>query len=361
MFRLRLVELPMPTGSRDPDVLLAWLLDSMGLVRRKIEGGTIDEGQGALHRIVSEAFLKEPLRGWDAKSLCEITGLSQTGVHHQLVKLRESGLISAHTDGRWHVHVLRGGGISSAVELLSNEARTVLKIRMRELTEKISESGDRMSVGSHDDGIQFKILISEPGPVVPGEESMERLVKDLGLSGERVRKGDGLTSEILSQLCSSSVPITILALSEKMGETRSRVGRSVEKMRSAGLVDRVAMVDRIAQDIFLGLMRQYDARGVDWLMTRGGLGRIDERVSKKLVSGAKKGTLTIDKVQSILSEVELESQRLLLNTLGGRMPYGFRISGRDGSEVSENVLRNAERTLRRINTVAQRLEEAISN
>ncbi len=60
MFRLRLVELPMPTGSRDPDVLLAWLLDSMGLVRRKIEGGTIDEGQGALHRIVSEAFLKEP-------------------------------------------------------------------------------------------------------------------------------------------------------------------------------------------------------------------------------------------------------------------------------------------------------------
>ena len=24
VFRLRLVELPMPTGSRDPDVLLAW-------------------------------------------------------------------------------------------------------------------------------------------------------------------------------------------------------------------------------------------------------------------------------------------------------------------------------------------------
>ena len=46
MFRLRLVELPMPTGSRDPDVLLAWLLDSMGLVRRRVEGGTIDEGQG---------------------------------------------------------------------------------------------------------------------------------------------------------------------------------------------------------------------------------------------------------------------------------------------------------------------------
>ena len=37
MFSLRLVERPMPTGSRDPDVLLDWLLDSMGLVRRRAD------------------------------------------------------------------------------------------------------------------------------------------------------------------------------------------------------------------------------------------------------------------------------------------------------------------------------------
>ena len=360
MFRLRLIEYPMPTGSRDPDVLLAWLLDSMGLVRRKFEGGTVDEGQGALHRIISGAFLKEPLRGWDAKSLCEVTGLSQTGVHHQLVKLRDSGLISAHTSGRWHVHVLRGGRISSAVELLSNEARTVLKIRMRDLSEKISDSKDRMSVASQDDEVQFRILISEPGPVVPGKSPIASLVKDLGLSGERAREGDDLTSDIMGVLCESSVPITTLALSEKMGESRSRVSRSLQKMRAAGIVDRVPMMDRIAQDIFLGLMRQYDARGEEWLMTRGGLGRIDEEISKKLVSGAKNGSLSIDKVQTILEAVELEPQKLLLNTLGGRMPYGFRISGQNGNEVSENVLRNAERTLRRLNTVAQRLDEAIS-
>ena len=53
----------MPTGSTNPDVLLAWLLDSMGLVRRKSESGGIEEGQGALHRIMTEAFLKEPLEG----------------------------------------------------------------------------------------------------------------------------------------------------------------------------------------------------------------------------------------------------------------------------------------------------------
>ena len=348
----------MPTGSRDPDVLLAWLLDSMGLVRRRVEGGTIDEGQGALHRIISQAFLMEPLRGWDAKSLCEITGISQTGVHHQLVKLRESGLISAHTDGRWHVHVLRGGSMSSAVELASNEAQTVLKIRMRELSEKISESDERMNVGSQNDEVKFKISISEPGPVNPEKSNMAILVEDLGLSGERAREGDGLASGVMSILCESSVPITILALSERMGESRSRVSRSVEKMRASGIVERVPMMDRIAQDIFVG--RPFDARGEEWLMTRGGLGRIDEDISKKLVSGAKKGSLSIDRVQSLLEGIELESQKLLLNTLGGRMPYGFRISGRDGGEVSENVQRNAERTLRRLNTVAQRLDEAIS-
>ena len=165
VFRLRLVEFPMPTGSKDPDVLLAWLLDSLGLVRRKVEGGGVEEGQGALHRIMTEAFLKEPLGWWDAKSLCEVTGLSQTGIHHQLVKLRECGLISSNTDGGWHIHVLRGGSISSALELLTNEARTVLKLRMRELSDSIVESEERMSVISLEETLPFKIMISEPGPI----------------------------------------------------------------------------------------------------------------------------------------------------------------------------------------------------
>ena len=57
MFRIRLSESAMPTGSKDPDVLLAWLLDSMGLVRRKSEGMSIDDEQGALHRLMRETLL----------------------------------------------------------------------------------------------------------------------------------------------------------------------------------------------------------------------------------------------------------------------------------------------------------------
>ena len=37
MFRVKLVEQPMPTGSKDTDTLLEWLIDSLSLVRRKSE------------------------------------------------------------------------------------------------------------------------------------------------------------------------------------------------------------------------------------------------------------------------------------------------------------------------------------
>ena len=121
MFRLRVSESPMPTGSKDPDVLLAWLLDSMGLIRRKTEGASVEDEQGALHRMLRQTVLVDPLGGWDASALGDASGLSQTGVHHQLVKLRESGLLAANTEGRWHIHVLRGGSVSAAVDGMNLE------------------------------------------------------------------------------------------------------------------------------------------------------------------------------------------------------------------------------------------------
>ena len=351
----------MPTGSKDPEILLSWLLDSMGLVRRKSESGTLDEAQGAIHRLMMGALLSEPLAGWDAKSLGEASGLSQTGVHHQLVKLRESGLVSAQTDGRWHVHVLRGGSISSAVDILSAEAKAILSLRMSELGQFVTESDERMTIPVEDESPEFRIVIAEPGAISDDMDSLDCLVNDLGLTGDRARADDKLARNVLEELARGTSAITILALSEKMGETRSRVGRGLDRMRSAGIVERVPMMDRIAQDVYLGVMRQHDARGADWLMTRGGLGRLDDGISRKLLSGAKKGSLNIEKVQTILEPVGLDAQRVLLNTLGGRMPYGFRIAGRDGEAISERVMRNADRTLRRLRTVAGRLDEALSN
>ena len=350
VFSLRIVELPMPTGSKDTGVLLDWLLDSMGLVRRS--GG--DES-GALHRIVREAFLTEPLRGWNSKELGDQTGLSNTGIHHQMVKLRECGLVASQIDGKWHRYVLRGGSMAAAISLVESQAVAGLGLRASELAGMIEASETRMAIEAEEDETPFSISIAEPGPV-ESEGRTSALVSDLGLAGGNQRSGSDLARDILTQFCSSHQPITLLALSERLSESRGRVSTIVDRMRAAAIVERAPMVDRIPQDAFAGISRQFDARGEEWLMTRGGLGRLEEQVSKTLIEGARNGSLDIDGVREALAPVPLEDQRILLNTLGGRLAYGYRIAGADGKAVSSRVMLGASRTLRRIRTVAERLD-----
>ena len=350
----------MPTGSKDPDVLLAWLLDSMGLVRSRTEGATVDEEQGAIHRIVRHTLLEEPLKGWDNSAISEFSGLSQTGVHNQMHKLREVGLISSQLQGRWHVNVLRGGSMASAVELIAVQTRAIAMMRLAELREVISDSELRMQEVGEEESQSFRIDIAEPGPTPENSDRLDCLLADLGITGDRIKKGDTVSRRVFNELASSERPLTLQTLADRTKETRSRTQRVIERLRQAGIVDRVAMRDRIAMDVYSGLVRQYTARGEDWLMGRGGLGRLDEDVSSALIKGVQKGKLSIEKVEEILAKVSIDSQRLLLNTLGGRMPYGYRIAGRNGEDVSERVMTNIDRTLRRLRTVAQRLDNSLS-
>tara|TARA_B100000965_G_scaffold24976_1_gene18830 strand:- start:5 stop:751 length:747 start_codon:yes stop_codon:yes gene_type:complete len=248
--------------------------------------------------------------------------------------------------------------MAAAVSLVESQATAILGLRLSELSGMVEPSETRMAIEAEEGDEPFTIRITEPGPT--GEDDRRTiLVRDLGLAGDGQRKGDDLARELLLALCSSHQPITLLAISERLSESRGRVSTAVDRMRAAGIVERAPMVDRIPQDVFAGLVRQFDARGEEWLMSRGGLGRLDESVSKMLVAGASKGTLDIDGVRDALSPVPLDDQRVLLNTLGGRMPYGFRIAGADGDSVSTRVMRRADRTLRRLRTVAQRLDEAL--
>ncbi len=350
----------MPTGSKDPDVLLAWLLDSMGLVRSRTEGATVDEEQGAIHRIVRHTLLEEPLKGWDNSAISEFSGLSQTGVHNQMHKLREVGLISSQLQGRWHVNVLRGGSMASAVELIAVQTRAIAMMRLAELSDVISDSESRMQEVGEEESQSFRIDIAEPGPTPENSDRLDCLLADLGITGDRIKKGDTVSRRVFNELASSERPLTLQTLADRTKETRSRTQRVIERLRQAGIVDRVAMRDRIAMDVYSGLVRQYTARGEDWLMGRGGLGRLDEDVSSALIKGVQKDKLSIEKVEEILAKVSIDSQRLLLNTLGGRMPYGYRIAGRNGEDVSERVMTNIDRTLRRLRTVAQRLDNSLS-
>tara|TARA_Y100001970_G_scaffold90459_2_gene114040 strand:- start:19524 stop:20585 length:1062 start_codon:yes stop_codon:yes gene_type:complete len=351
----------MPTGSKDPDVLLAWILDSMGLVRWKAEGTTVDEEQGAIHRIIMQTFLKDPLIGWDNAAISDFSGLSMTAVHNQMQKLREAGIIASKLSGRWHVNVLRGGSMAKAMELVSAQTRVIAKMRLDELGDVVKNSEKRMNMVSEDSNDVFRIDISESGPTPDGGDRLDAWIVDMGIAGDRVKIGDDLPRRVLIELAESERPLTLQTLSDRTESTRSRTQRIIERLRDAGIIERVAMRDRIAMDVYAGLMRQYNARGEEWLLGRGGLGRLEETVTKDLITGAKKDNLSIEKVEDILTPVPIESQRILLNTLGGRMPYGYRVAGSDSDAVTERVMQMIERNLRRLRTVAKRLDDSIND
>ena len=206
----------MPTGSKNPNILLGWILDSLGLVKRKIESWGDEEEFGALHRIMSEALLLEPLKGWDIKTLGDVCGLSQTGMHHQMLKLREAGLVSSENNGRWHIYVLRGGSITSAVNLMAVQAKEIIELRLLELNSHIKHSDKRMEIPGETIEDNFKIKISEPSATKDNESRFDALLDDLGLNGDRAKDTDDLAKKVFLELANSSNPITILSLSDKL-------------------------------------------------------------------------------------------------------------------------------------------------
>ncbi len=58
MLRLRLEQHPAPTGKKDADMLLAWLLDTLGLVRRRNDADSTDATQRPLHRLMRDHLVK---------------------------------------------------------------------------------------------------------------------------------------------------------------------------------------------------------------------------------------------------------------------------------------------------------------
>ena len=56
-----------------------------------------------------------------------------------------------------------------------------------------------------------------------------------------------------------------------------------------------------------------------------------------------------------------QDQMLLLNLLGGRLAMGHRMAGSNLEEVERRVLERLERTLRRIDRVAELIDEALAD
>ena len=362
MFVLRLQEHPVPVGTDDPDILLAWILDTMGLVRRRNFTDEVVSTRGSIHELMKNHLLAEPLRGWDSQSMIDASGISSTALHHQLVKLRSCGLLATVTEGRWKRHVIRNGSLSAAIDLISAQAEIILKQRMSILDEVISQSETRMNhdplqLGGED--IPFRIIISEQGPI-ENQIALGSLLRDFGFTGDRGKEEDDLCLEIFTLLGSAEIPLTTDLLMKETNESRTRVLGVLDRFRSALLVERVLLEDRISHNLFIGLTHQWTQRGEKWIRGRGGLGRIEQQVADRIISDLKKEKLTTESISKHLDGIDTEVKYLLVNTLGGRVPYGYRLTGKDANSIVSRLLSRVQRILERLRMISKKYDQVIS-
>tara|TARA_B100001750_G_scaffold134519_1_gene107032 strand:+ start:69 stop:1151 length:1083 start_codon:yes stop_codon:yes gene_type:complete len=359
MLRLRLDEQPAPTGKKDLEMLLGWLLDTLGLVRRRNDADTSDATQRPLHRLMRDHLLKEPMKGVDAKTLAEELGISMTALHHHLKGLQAIRLVTSISgDNGWMMHHLRCGSLSSAVDILHREAEGILALRLAPL-EQWQTGSVRRDDRDETDQIPFKIVISEPSPLGKNEDEIDAFLNDLGLRGERSRQksGEDLTRQIFEALLCANHAISLDEAVSQWGATRPRLTRTFDRFRSAGIVERVLRHDRLTVILWDALSTQYSRRGEEWLLGKGGLGRLDEKVGQQVVKSLREGKFDSERCAELFSKTSEDELRLTLNLLGGRLPYGYRLSGDSGDDVARQVKLRFDTIFGRLKRVASTLDE----
>ncbi len=366
MMNMRLLEQPAPAGSRDVDQLISWMLDTLDLIRRRGDEWSGEGLHTPLHRLLRDYFLQNPNQGWDVQALGDELGLSAPALHHQISKLAECGLTDAVNREGWRVHHLRNGSLSNAVEIMAVEGRLVLNQRLRLLEQWMKESEARMKIPSEKSSdIPLRIHIKGRIPLSDGQDEMDAFLQDLGLYGDRVRSGpDGgppLGRAVFQYLLDADSPLSLDEALELWGTTRPRLTRTLDRFCAAGLVERIPRTDRLPVTLWSAILSQHGRRGSDWLISKGGLGRLDAGIRKKIVKALDKESFNVETSEKILASVAVKDQMLILNLLGGRLPVGWRLTGKDASSVRERVLSRADRTFRRMKRVAESLEKIINN
>ena len=97
---MRLVEHPLPTTERDVDGLIAWMIDTLSLVRKRGDA-TADHGRaGPVHRLLRDHLFGHPDRSWDAQMLADELAQMPASLNHHLSRLVETGLIGFTNEGK---------------------------------------------------------------------------------------------------------------------------------------------------------------------------------------------------------------------------------------------------------------------
>ena len=105
---------------------------------------------------------------------------------------------------------------------------------------------------------------------------------------------------------------------------------------------------------------QFQKRGEDWLLKKGGFQRILTQEQQKIVLKKLHATsLKVSDVKQSLEGIDVTEQMLLLNLLGGRLSLGYRLAGKTADDVKKRVQFRLERLFSRFERVARHLDEQL--
>ena len=368
MFSVRLVEHPLPTTERDVDGLIAWMIDTLSLVRKRGDA-TADRGRaGPVHRLLRDHLVGHPERSWDAQMLADELAQMPASLNHHLSRLVETGLIGFTNEGKgWRKYYLRGGSLTNAVAHLNQHSTMVLQQRFQLINERWARSGDPLPVElPQEDGAPFSLGLVDHRPMpddAPGSQ-LSHWMSDFGLLGERPGaeiNEDSLSVRLFSTLLERNLPLSLDEATELHGGQKARIGRILERFRATGMVERVPRTDRLNTALWTAMTAQHQRRGEDWMLKKGGFQRLlNEEQQSALLRALAKDSLGVDDVASHLKTVEAREQMLLLNLLGGRLPMGYRMSGASATAVQRRVQDRLDRVVRRMVRVAGLLDEALA-
>ncbi len=366
MLNVKLEELPMPTTDRSIDRLIGWFVESFCFVRRKGDA-TADYGFASpIHRMLRDHFFLHPQSSWDAQALSDELAMTPAALNHHLSRLSQSGLLSYTNEGKgWRTYILRGGGLTQALELCFAQYRLILEHKMDLLQSNWNREGITLENElAEESQLPLNLNIIDYRPATEGASDVTQWMADFGLLGDRPGHeilAGSVSEQLFGLLLNTDSPISLDDAHEKFGGQKARLGRILERFRACGLVERIPRTDRLASALWSAMMTQHQRRGEDWLLKKGGFMRlIPEENHNALLRPLNKGKLTIEDVQRAMVGINAADQMLLLNLLGGRLPLGYRLVGNTISDSKQNMMARLDRLLRRIRRVGTMIEEVLT-
>lgn len=369
MFSVRLTEIALPTSEREIDNLVGWFIDTLCLVRKRGEE-TADQGRaGPVHRLLRDYLFAQPEVSWDAQMLADELALTPASLNHHLTRLVEAGIIGFSNEGKgWRRYFLRGGSLTNAIEFFGLQCETIVKQRMALLDSKWNRSNPNLGsepVPTETPPLLIGIVDHRPLLSDSEESLLSQWMGDFGLLGERPGKeahAESISVQLFELLLNRDLPLSLDEASEILDEQKPRIGRILERFRSTGMVQRVPRIDRLNVALWSAMAAQYQRRGEDWMLKKGGFQRLlNSKQQSSILSSLKKGKLKVEEVEKMVKDISSEDQMLLLNLLGGRLPLGHRMVGYTSDDVHREIRSRIDRTLRRMRRVAQLLEQAMAS